>query len=503
MPLPDERPRQSVANLIGRFEQQTKRNPPITTPGSPGVTSNITGDAVKEEIKEKREWPPKPLLSNVTPSPIIPSSSWSRAAKLQPTPLQTSPPAVADEVAQIAVKVELPTPSSASAPGPPSPKSPIVPQRQLSSGSTQSVKSSSAPRPPSSPVKVPAARASIAGNSKILHKEATAKSPPKTSLPSSFSQPSLKPQHTGQSTTSTSTARSPKSGVRAMPSTPSRSKTPSSLSPRSKTPSSMSPRPKTPSSGLFAPTAASLARARSTVPQLPTPVKKTTLSTSVSERLSKPTAASLSKARSPVPTAVASTNRTPSRVTSASRGGAPVKGVLKTRSTSTKGKQDVAPAGPPPPGSEVDEVDSHDEVEHSDFGHDLEASVLSESVGSLAPLREISHVEETAEHSPKALFETNGDLTATPEAGLTPNVRSMNPSPEPTLPAHHSRESTLDVEQEPLPTKEDRLDEVKSRVEDNIEDMVNFLESAPLSKARPLSIASIPDEEVQEIPDEE
>ncbi|KAF8807045.1 hypothetical protein BYT27DRAFT_7004271, partial [Phlegmacium glaucopus] len=59
--LPDERPRQSVANLIGRFETQNKRlSISASSPSrSSSVVSHITGDSVKEEIKEKREWPPK------------------------------------------------------------------------------------------------------------------------------------------------------------------------------------------------------------------------------------------------------------------------------------------------------------------------------------------------------------------------------------------------------------------------------------------------------------
>ncbi|KAF8223845.1 hypothetical protein L208DRAFT_1189349, partial [Tricholoma matsutake] len=60
--LPDERPRQSVANLIGRFENQTKRQslpPPTGSPRSTSVISNNTNDSAKEEVKEKREWPPK------------------------------------------------------------------------------------------------------------------------------------------------------------------------------------------------------------------------------------------------------------------------------------------------------------------------------------------------------------------------------------------------------------------------------------------------------------
>ena len=46
-PLPDERPRQSVANLIGRFEQQQKRQPTSSGPPSraTSATSNNTSNA--------------------------------------------------------------------------------------------------------------------------------------------------------------------------------------------------------------------------------------------------------------------------------------------------------------------------------------------------------------------------------------------------------------------------------------------------------------------------
>ncbi|TFY64353.1 hypothetical protein EVJ58_g2682 [Rhodofomes roseus] len=91
-----------------------------------------------------------------------------------------------------------------------------------------------------------------------------------------------------------------------------------------------SARPKTPSSGLFAPTAASLARARNTQP-VPTPAKKSTANTGVMERLSKPTAASLSKARIPTPAA------TTTRGSPASRGSPAARGAARGGATAAKG----------------------------------------------------------------------------------------------------------------------------------------------------------------------
>ncbi|KIL67518.1 hypothetical protein M378DRAFT_54009, partial [Amanita muscaria Koide BX008] len=72
--LPDERPRQSVANLIGRFEKQTKRQSPNNTlsPRSSSVVSHHTGESVNHDVKEKREWPPKSIgerIASVDSSP--------------------------------------------------------------------------------------------------------------------------------------------------------------------------------------------------------------------------------------------------------------------------------------------------------------------------------------------------------------------------------------------------------------------------------------------------
>jgi hypothetical protein len=113
----------------------------------------------------------------------------------------------------------------------------------------------------------------------------------------------LRPQHTGQSTASVGTAaRTATKRVSATPkppvaTTPSRAKTPLSTA-RSKTPSTDT-RPKTPSSGLYAPTAASLARSRAGLPG-PPPVEKHRRK--LTTDLSKPTAASASKMRSPAAT---------------------------------------------------------------------------------------------------------------------------------------------------------------------------------------------------------
>ncbi|KAH8831259.1 hypothetical protein DL96DRAFT_817162 [Flagelloscypha sp. PMI_526] len=75
MPLPDERPRSSVANLIGRFEQTQKRQSLTFTGGtgarSSSVQSHNTGDSAKEEAAVRREWPP-PSSESKSPSAPLP-----------------------------------------------------------------------------------------------------------------------------------------------------------------------------------------------------------------------------------------------------------------------------------------------------------------------------------------------------------------------------------------------------------------------------------------------
>jgi len=57
-PLPIEKLGPSVANIIGRFEQQMKKQGSSSPgPRTSSVVSHITGDSTEEEIKERREWP--------------------------------------------------------------------------------------------------------------------------------------------------------------------------------------------------------------------------------------------------------------------------------------------------------------------------------------------------------------------------------------------------------------------------------------------------------------
>ncbi|RDB25743.1 hypothetical protein Hypma_006804 [Hypsizygus marmoreus] len=522
MPLPDERPRQSVANLIGRFENQTKRQSTSTTSGSPrslSVISHNTGDSAKEEAKERREWPPKSVSVEKLP-PIIPSSSWTRS---QSSGSQPSSPPNSEPAATQAPSFEDPalTPRPKSTTSiPDAAKFTSLPQRQMSVGV-------SAPNLPSQSTLIPTpttAKPPIKGPVLKAPTSAGPKTPLKTAgRPSTTAnaQP-LKPQHTGPASTSASSVR--KSVPKPTPVTPARAKTPSraatSASTVPKTPSST--RPKTPS-GLFAPTAASLARARNAQPQPPTPTKKPTLSSSAAERLSKPTAASLSRARTPTATSSPARGAKPTARGGAMRGGRP-----GDTSVSTRAKKD----SPPVPkvakaavvtatGAGAVIVATLEEERTSDAemaqpvenGHDIDSP---EVTADESPKHE--DTEQSVEHSAQP---SEPELVAPSDSGEVTGVTAQ--PPEPGYVAHDDEEeskdhdSSLDTEFQESGTErsfasdsetnvaEDVLaDEVKSRSHpgDEIEDMVNLLESVSISKARSHSISSIPDE-VAEIPDEE
>ncbi|GLB40229.1 hypothetical protein LshimejAT787_0801000 [Lyophyllum shimeji] len=516
MPLPDERPRQSVANLIGRFENQVKRQP-SSSPGSVrslSATSDISGDAAKVELKEKREWPPKSITTDGRPPPIVPSSSWTRSQSAAAGSLPSSKPDPAPSSTQADAPDDsalTPRPNSTTS-IPDATKGGSVPQRQLSVGVTDpSPSPSNTPTTAKPPAKTPAKAPAVKPASST-----TPKTPAKTGARSSINnftatQP-LKPQLTGPASSS-SLAR--KVVPKSTPVTPARAKTPSRTAPstsRPKTPQST--RSKTPSSGLFAPTAASLARARNAQPPPPTPSKKATLSSAVAERLSKPTAASLSRARSPTSTPARGGAKPPVRGSPAMRG--PAKPRVSTASTArTKQEKPAASKaaatgaaagavaeteheGDPVPeenGQHTEPVEAGaddfpdgihaDEVE--DAGENEVNMDASQAAEELAEGEDNGAVAEPVDHSPDTTAVERTDDEARSEAEL--------------------QDSSVDVfskEVEAASAADERVDEVKSRPQagDDLEDMVNLLESVSISKARPTSISSIPDE-VSEIPDEE
>ncbi|KAK0232877.1 hypothetical protein IW262DRAFT_1327362 [Armillaria fumosa] len=464
MPLPDERPRQSVANLIGRFEQQTKRQSISASPArSSSVVSQSTGDSAKEEVKEKRDWPPRAATSYTT----SPSSSWIKpqSSALKPsssTPMSTAVDApVADTVA-IPAQTQLPSPEHSD------PKSPLP----------------SKPVPKQSPA------------------PSSFKSPPKaltlkTSLGGSTSTP-LKPQHTGQSTTST-TSSVRKTVPRTSTTTAARAKTPSrpsqpqrTTTPRAKTPSS-SVRP---GSGLFAPTAASLARARDAQAPAPVPKKKSVLSSAVADRLNKPTAASASKARAPV--------IVPSRGKPVTRG--VVKPKLPMSGSTRVVKKDglkgaaVGAVAAAAAAVEGEVVDEHAETN----GHATEPSAEQAHEDAADGHEEVHH--ETEIHTePEARVETEREEdhdeavpVDTPEPTSPEGVSVTLPDAEEGSPGELTPVAETHSHEHPVEREHDSpAEETRPSVGSDIEDIVNLLEST----SRPVSIVSIPDE-VVDIPDE-
>ena len=496
-PLPDERPRQSVANLIGRFETQNKRlSISASSPSrSSSVVSHVTGDSVKEEIKDKREWPPKSVSTEKPPlviptslrhvSPILNSQIISDPSPSTPVNTQANK---GESLTQPELEVPLTTKAlqrrTAEAPSSflenwrkdiplvpaemapePDPTSTELTVEELASSlptpTAASIKKFGNPIAPTTTSAFKTSTKSSLAASKatpaVSKGSIVTKSPaPKQSLSSSTTQP-LRSQHTGQSVASTISTR--KSTVKPTPTTPSQSKTgPRSDASRVKTPTSS--RSKTPSTGLFAPTAASLARSRNAPPQLPTPTKKPTLSTSSMDRLSKPTAASLSKARPPAVAASTSTSRPT---------------VVKTK---------AAPTTPKPKESAAQAVAAPDQN-----GSGTIPAVPEDNVTEA----EVPLVPETAE-----VLADEGTPVEDTEPTL---VSSLSTPPiETTVVEETNEDSTSGVSaSDPVAN---HLEEHKPT--DELEDIVNLLESAPLAKSEPATI--IPDiipDDMLEIPDEE
>ncbi|KAK0478136.1 hypothetical protein IW261DRAFT_1629292 [Armillaria novae-zelandiae] len=294
---------------------------------------------------------------------------------------------------------------------------------------------------------------------------------PKTSLGGSTSTP-LKPQHTGQSTTS-------------MASSPPRTTTP-----RAKTPSSSL----RPGSGLFAPTAASLARARDAQAPAPVPKKKSVLSSAVADRLNKPTAASASKARAPavVP----------------SRGKPVTRGVIKpklpmsgsTRVVKKDGLKGAAVGAVAAAAVEGEVVDEHAETN----GHAIEPSAEQAHEDAAGGHEEV-HSEAEIHTEPEARVETEREEdhdeavpVDTPEPTSPGGVSVTLPDAEEGSTGELTPVAETHSHEHPAEREHDSpAEETRPSVGSDIEDIVNLLEST----SRPISIVSIPDE-VVDIPDE-
>ncbi|KAK2463445.1 hypothetical protein APHAL10511_004531 [Amanita phalloides] len=467
MPLPDERPRQSVANLIGRFENQNKR-PPLR---SPTVVSQNTGDSLDHEPKEKREWPPRSISERIAslesstprPRPTLPPSQSVPQPSTPPMILEPIAPPADDPIPVIETKSTVENQADDDKVAVPVAVPPPVPS----------------PSPPRSPPTT---------SKQTVIKGSPSKSVTRTTNKSTTARhssgapiiPPLKPQHTGLSTASTASTR--KLATSPIP-------TKSPIRPAS----AAAARPKTPSSGLHAPTAASLARSRN-APAASTstiPVKKSTFTASASDRLNKHTAASLLRTRIPAPPAAHSSRpntrsvATPAKVTikpkaasSLPRKSSPVK------RPATAADTDIDTGAPTASHNVQSEAVDHNEPinGHSPKGHVEDASPSEQAAEQVK-----EHTESDVHEVMKVNAEKGADVH--PES----DVDAANEgTPTEVEPAH----SVSIVEASQNFEQDFKIDQ-----DDDIEFMVKILESVTIP-VRPVSIATIPDE-VHEIPDEE
>lgn len=137
---------------------------------------------------------------------------------------------------------------------------------------------------------------------------------------------------------------------------------------------------------------------------------------------------------------------------------------------------------------EGDETGFHRSEEHYDHHSRVSGEEVHDEPGQMEfHEEEHAHVIEEDSH---ATVEEPSTVHESP--GLTTSSHS---GPESEVHSPLATELEAGIQQH---RPEERLDEVKSRVNagNDIEALVNLLESAPVAKARPLSIASIPDEEI-------
>jgi hypothetical protein len=159
----------------------------------------------------------------------------------------------------------------------------------------------------------------------------------------------------------------------------------------------------------------------------------------------------------------------------------------------------------------------YNEIQRDGNGHGAEASDLIESVEVAESLNRTEVLDEMLREEPEDL-QAESDVAGESEEELQEADTSVEPdssivhSSEVSLTQHdigakltdsHITHHTLDISipgGEVIPE-----DEVRPTVQSDsdIEDIVNLLEMRSSPKSRPKSIASIPDEEVDEIPDEE
>ncbi|KAF7795279.1 hypothetical protein EIP86_006432 [Pleurotus ostreatoroseus] len=558
-PLPDERPRQSVANLIGRFEQQTKRQSLThVPPRSSTPVSHAAGDNAKEEVKEKREWPPKlkhwqkepdaqaagsvsleppaeaSLLKPSLPTPD--ASPKPEAVELPVSPPPVPPPAPASDPLPIPDEKVPDTPASP----PPAHETPVVePVASKPAPSRQSSLNSQAPATALVPVPATASASArttsattkarpigaprtSATATKVARPSTATKSPPASYhappsvRPTTPSNAARAPASVKQSPAASHALRQPRPSSSASmrpPLTPARAKTPSTTRPR--TPASTS-RPKTPSAGLFAPTAASLAKARNAPDMPPLPVKKHSLNSDVMDRLSKPTASSLSKAR------IGAATSAPVKTSPVKRGAPPTRGTTPGRGTSAKPKPGAASAKPrekaavaksaatPAAASRDEDSAPHveHEEEHVEHGEPVEnaeyvpidENVTHELEEHHEHVAEVVH-DEPVEEPKIDQHEDQVEVVVEVEAEPVAHEQSEEFKLEPA--ETHVVESLVDDVAPASTASEDKMDEQpqspspgKAPAGEDLEDLIAMLEAKnPPRPTLPDIAGEIPDEE--------
>lgn len=537
-----------MANLIGKFETQTKRlSLSASSPSrSSSVVSHITGDSTKEEVKEKREWPPKSAAEQVSKqAPVVPSLYSRHIPPPLIAPSAPSPSAATGDnknASEPGVELEVPLTARAlnasqrqvkpepnsflenwrkdippvqadmeTEPVPGTAKPDPAPEESNQATPTLApAKKMATPSTPRTPLgskttaaRTPASAAKSAASTPMrTPAKSTLRSPAsKQSLASPAAQP-LKPQHTGQSVASNATTKRP---VTKPPPTPSSAKLPRpEAASRSKTPTSS--RPKTPSSGLFAPTAASLAKSRN-APPVPPPVKKAHLSSSSMDRLSKPTAASQARVTAAAATSrVASAAAAPRASTAAKAKVPPSPKVTKKAPASSRAATGAAVAASVTAIGAVATVLADDE-----------AAAPVEAPKEVAENSENGYVAQTSgaaddsTHPPDEV-EVGGDEEAhAEEENITTEENDTTPkSPSPALVLETDvvaeTEEASPVEDAVVPEGEnapvdDPTVTIAKQSRDELEDIVNLLESTSITKLTS-DTTDIPDE-ILEIPDED
>ncbi|KAF7316928.1 Peptidase-S15 domain-containing protein [Mycena chlorophos] len=456
MPLPDERPRASVANLIGRFEGAkgagAAKPPTSVSPRSTSVASNITGDSAKEEAKTKREWPPRQASTDSKPPPpIVPSSSWTRKASESPAVPASSPPvAAASTVASRISASPQPVvpPHIETQPFSPEPSitvDPATPATPKATPATPVPKATSkpaskAPAAPKSPAKTPAK---------------PAPTPTKSHTPS-LSQ-TLSPAAAARAKAAAAAPKPRASGAHV----PARAKTPV----KSTTSAASSTRPKTPlgNSGLFAPTASTLARARNSQAG-PPPVKMTATEKArmaAAAAANKPirgkpaTRAAPTKAKAPASTRVVKKEAAPKAANVAE---------IPDEETHEAVEEEVH-------GEEVHEEEVHEEEVHEEVYEEEGEEVHEETHDAEIAHDQEEHDEQVVEEAHEEA-EANGHEEVEAEEHVDDNAADIVSDD-----SHPSDVSATVVDS-------------KDTAGNDLEEMVHMLEG----KTRPLSIASIPDD---------